>query len=168
MDPKCKLNNYIILVDVLRNRLYRPKVLCVSFITLYRHHKPPSQTKTCHLVLWKFCCPYIFTLFIGHFHPEAIESWQRHVMASIFVYGKHFWLCIQKLGKYCFVCCHSHCWLFTKTRKYSRQRQFFIVLSSMLVALCTKMHIKDIFLSIPVILEKFMPCFRAFSNTAVE
>lgn len=32
----------------------------------------------------KFCCPYIFTLFIGHFHPEAIESWQRHVMVSIF------------------------------------------------------------------------------------
>lgn len=31
-----------------------------------------------------FCFLYIFTLFIRHFHLEALESWQRHVMVSIF------------------------------------------------------------------------------------
>ena len=110
-----------------------------------------------------FCFSYIFTLFIRHFHPEAVERWQRHVLVSIFHlmgntsdYASRNWgnvasytvipiaECLQRPEN--IQNCKGNCFFggegFVKFHVYG---------------IVYKMHIKGIFLSIPVILEKFMP-----------
>lgn len=112
-----------------------------------------------------FCFSYILTLFIRHFHPEAVEHCERYVMISMFYligntsdYASRNW---GNVGSYA-VNPIAEC-LQRPENIQSKGNCFFVFrggegfVKFHVYGIVYKMHIKGIFLSIPVILEKFMP-----------
>lgn len=85
-----------------------------------------------------FCFPFIFNLFIRHFHPEAIESWQRHVMVSIFClmgntsdYAFRNW---ENIVSYAVIPIAEY----YKDQRIFKAKAIFYFVKFMFMALCTK------------------------------
>lgn len=119
-----------------------PEVLCQFYTkALCRHHKPPSQTKTCHLVLWNFVAPTY--LLCGRFH-RSNRKLAKTCNGQYFLFnGKHFWLCIQKLGKILLCMLSFPLLTIYKDQKIFKARNnFLFVLSSHACGIVYKMHIK--------------------------